>query len=90
MSSKDVCLEAVRQNGFALQYVPEARNRTVCLETVRQNGFALQYVPKAMKTPVVCLEIPHHRAENAEDSVERPMQLEAAHRNVGPKNVGFG
>jgi hypothetical protein len=38
-----VCLEAVKQNGYALRYVKE-QTEAVCLEAVKQNGYALSYV----------------------------------------------
>jgi hypothetical protein len=38
-----VCLEAVKQNGYALSYVKE-QTEAVCLEAVKQNGYALSYV----------------------------------------------
>ena len=58
MKTEAVCLEVVRNNGDALQYVPEAmKTEAVCLETVRQNDDALQYVPEAMRTEPVCLEV---------------------------------
>ena len=37
------CLEAVKQNGFALQYVKE-QTPEICLEAVKQNELALRYV----------------------------------------------
>ena len=37
------CLEAVKQNGYTLQYVKE-QSEAVCLEAVKQNGDALRYV----------------------------------------------
>ena len=37
------CLEAVKQNGFALQYVKEQTSE-ICLEAVKQNELALRYV----------------------------------------------
>ena len=36
-------LEAVKQNGFALQYVKE-QTPEICLEAVKEDGYALQYV----------------------------------------------
>ena len=36
-------LEAVKQNGDALQYVKE-QSEAICLEAVKQNGYALKYV----------------------------------------------
>ena len=42
-------LEAVKQNGDALRYVPEAMlTEAIALEAVKQDGYALQYVPEAM------------------------------------------
>ena len=52
LSGKEA-LEAVKKNGYALQYVinqtPEIR-----LEAVKENGYALQYVIN--QTPEICLE----------------------------------
>ena len=42
------CLEAVKKDGYALQYVKEQTD-TICLEAVKNNGYALQYV-KEKKT----------------------------------------
>ena len=36
-------LEAVKQDGDALQYVKE-QSEAVCLEAVKQDGYALRYV----------------------------------------------
>ena len=36
-------LEAVKQNGFALQYVKE-QTEEICLEAVKQDGYALKFV----------------------------------------------
>jgi hypothetical protein len=48
-----ICLEAVKQDGLALQYV---KNQTpeICLEAVKQDGLALKFVEN--KTPEICLE----------------------------------
>jgi len=54
---RGICLEAVRRNGYALGYVPDALlDREMCLEAVRQNGDALQYVPMALRDREMCLE----------------------------------
>ena len=37
------CLEAVKQNGYALRYVWK-QTPEICLEAVKQNGYALQFV----------------------------------------------
>ena len=36
-------MEAVKQDGLALQYVKE-QTEAICIEAVKQNGYALQYV----------------------------------------------
>jgi hypothetical protein len=46
-------LEAVKQNGHALQYV-KIQTPEICLEALRQNGYALQFVNT--QTPEICLE----------------------------------
>ena len=47
------CLEAVKQNGYNLQYVKE-QTEDICLEAVKQNGYALQYVQN--QTKEMCIE----------------------------------
>lgn len=39
------CLEAVKRDGYALQYVRE-QDKEICLEAVKRYGDALQYVDK--------------------------------------------
>ena len=51
--NKEICLEAVRQNGCKLQYVKE-QTPEICLVAVRQNGCALMFVKD--KTPELCLD----------------------------------
>ena len=46
----DYCLEAVKQNGLALEYVKE-QTKEICLEAVKQDGYALQYVKE--QTPEI-------------------------------------
>jgi hypothetical protein len=41
--TEQMCLEAVKQNGLALQYVKE-QTQEICLTAVGQNGYALSYV----------------------------------------------
>jgi hypothetical protein len=50
-----VYLEAVKRNGWALEYVP-SKNRTneICLAAVKQSGGALEYVDD--QTDEICLE----------------------------------
>ena len=48
--TKEAAMTAVQQNGFALQYVPEAlRTPALCLAAVQQCREALQYVPESHK-----------------------------------------
>lgn len=42
-NNKKECLEAVKENGDALQYVRD-QNKEICLEAVKQDGYALRYV----------------------------------------------
>jgi hypothetical protein len=52
----DLCLEAVRQDGIALQYIKEnQQTEELCLEAVKQNGLALQYVGNELKSFRICL-----------------------------------
>jgi hypothetical protein len=46
-------LEAVKQNGHALQFV-QIQTPEICLEAVKQDGYALQVVN--IQTPEICLE----------------------------------
>jgi hypothetical protein len=48
-----ICLEAVKQDGYALQYVTD-QTEAICLEAVKQIGLALQYVTD--QTEAICLE----------------------------------
>ena len=51
----NICLEAVKQNGFALYYVPkELRTKELCEIAVQQNGYALEYVPDELITKELC------------------------------------
>ena len=52
-----ICLEAVRQNGWALGDVPKTlRDREMCLAAIRQDGLALRDVPEALQECALCLE----------------------------------
>ncbi len=51
------CLEAVKQDGLALKYVPEnLKTAKLCLAAVKSEGCALSDVPKNLKTPRLCRE----------------------------------
>ena len=57
ITNKEESLEAVKQDGLALEYVPNKLKTTeLCLNAVKQNGRALKYVPKNIKTAEVCFE----------------------------------
>ena len=46
-------MKAVKQNGCALQYVPERlKDKEICLEAVKKNRYALQFVPERLKNIV--------------------------------------
>ncbi len=48
-------LEAVRQDGFALEWMPDAlKTVPLCLGAVRQYGMALKFVPEKLKTEELC------------------------------------
>ena len=42
-SDNKYCLEAVKQDGYALSYVKD-QTKEICLEAVKRNGYALRYV----------------------------------------------
>ena len=47
---------AVKQNGMALQFVPEGcRSNILCGLAVKENGLALQFVPEEFKTLKLCV-----------------------------------
>lgn len=50
---REICLTAVTQNGFALQFV-RTQTEEICLAAVAQNGYALEIVRPEMRTPGVC------------------------------------
>jgi len=54
--TEEVCLQAVKQNGYAIKYLTdEQRTTEVCLAAVKQNGCAIQYLINTQRTPEVCL-----------------------------------
>lgn len=50
----EICLEAVRTNGYAIQYVKE-RTPEICLAAVKQNGLVLQLIPEQAQTLPIAL-----------------------------------
>lgn len=54
--SADLCLEAVKQNGYVLEDIPsEFLTTDICLEAVKQESNAIKYVPPQHQTREVCL-----------------------------------
>ncbi|WP_176072548.1 DUF4116 domain-containing protein, partial [Clostridioides difficile] len=51
--SPEICIEAVKENGYALKYV-EKQTSKICLEAVRKNGLALKYVEDQLDK--ICVE----------------------------------
>jgi uncharacterized protein with HEPN domain len=57
MKTAKLCLKAVKQSGYVLQFVPEKfKTPELCLEAVKQCGSALAFVPEKLKTAEVCFE----------------------------------
>ena len=54
-SNEKECLERVKQNGYALQYV-ETKTPEMCLEAVKQNGYAFKFVPSEFQSFELCME----------------------------------
>ena len=53
----DICLEAVKGNGFAIDNVPRKhRTYNLCLEAVKNNGRVLKYIPMKHRDYKMCLE----------------------------------
>ena len=53
----EVCFAAIKQDGYALEHVPESlKMPKICLEAIQQNAMALKYVPENLKTKELCLE----------------------------------
>ena len=51
-------MAAIKQNGCALQYIPETfKTVEICSAAVQMNYNALYYVPIALKTPDMCLAV---------------------------------
>ena len=52
----ELCFDAVKKNGMALQYVPdEFITLELCFAAVQEDARALQYVPNAFRTPELLL-----------------------------------
>jgi hypothetical protein len=58
ITNEEEALEAVKDDGLALKYVPTNLKTTeLCLAAVRQNGKALKYVPKELRDEVSLLDL---------------------------------
>ena len=56
MRTPELCLEAVKADGYALACVPKAmRSESLCLAAVQSDGNALEFVPKRFLTPEMCM-----------------------------------
>jgi hypothetical protein len=56
IKTPELCIAAVKQNGFALEFVPKDLMTTeVCLAAVYRYGCALEYVPESLKSAEMCL-----------------------------------
>ena len=52
----ELCLTAVKTNGYELRHVPEElRTYELCLTSVKTRGLAIESVPKELRTPELCL-----------------------------------
>jgi hypothetical protein len=45
----NICIKAVKQDGFALQYVKEQTEK-ICIQAIKRNGLALQFVKEQTET----------------------------------------
>jgi len=58
----EMCLEAVKQSGGALKYVPEnLKTAEMCLEAVRWYHKMIEYVPENLKTAEIIFESENHQ-----------------------------
>ncbi len=81
-----LCEEAVRQNGWALEFVPgELRTQELCLKAVKDAGQALQFAEHDDRTLNLCAEAVRQDAdaiqfvpENLKDAVQTAVHGEDA------------
>jgi len=53
LKTAELCLEAVKLCGVALEHVPEElRTAELCLEAVNQSSWAFEHVPNEIKTEI--------------------------------------
>jgi hypothetical protein len=67
MRTPEICLAAVKQDGYAIMYVSyKKRTAEICLAAVKQQGWAYRWVPEDIITPeMIAVAI-----ENSPDVVE--------------------
>ena len=83
---KEICIEAVKQNGRALQYVPKSIiDKEICIEAVKQHWQALQYVPENIMDKEICLEAVKHNGYALEyvpeNIIDKEICIEAVKQN---------
>ena len=82
ITNEEEALTAVRQDGYALKYVPEKfKTAELCLEAVKQDGMASQYVPEELRTVELCVKmvksmIERYVREGQRDEVRRRINSE--------------
>ena len=54
VQTEAMCLAAVQENGWLLEYV-HVKTPEICLAAVQQNGYSLQFVPMELRTPELCM-----------------------------------
>lgn len=62
-------IEAVKQNGYSLQYVKEQTSE-ICLEAVKRNELSLRYVNKSIFTKARIIVLDKKEIEISEESYQ--------------------
>jgi hypothetical protein len=79
------CLQAVKLNGWALQYVKN-QTKEICLAACKQNGWTLQHVNDSLLTEEMCLEackLDGHALQHVKQSLQTPEMCIAAIKKTG-------
>lgn len=86
ISTEKEAMKMVRQDGYALQSVPEAqRTEEMCLVAVTQAGGTLKSVPEALRTMEMC-RVAVRQDERALESVPKALLEEIKNILKGEKN----
>ena len=87
--TKEDSLEAVKRNGYSLQYVRD-QDKDICLEAVKRNGYSLRYVRAQDKD--ICLEAVKKNGDALQfvnpsifDDMQEEMTLEEIEEELGRK-----